>query len=427
MSPSPLHHRTSNDHDAQRSSESGSVDPLAAAPLMPANKKATEWKPTYMSDDAYEADHELDGSYSDMTAAERTANFINSKTDDPTALNNQYQSIRSQLTLWPKHKYPPYEMFGDYMDESCFKSDLDYSDYSNLNGIAGADVPPSLSDNESSYDADYSSDSSYNHSSKPSIQHEEPQSPRLHDTAPDPTMVYRVRSDVHEDHSIYALGPFSPAHWERLSDLDPAATASRFPSTISLSEPITQWHKGLPDYSPTFQEIEIRNLDWYGEAAVVNRVYEPVTNMSLYEQLTGSCRTSSTVEEREKDELAVFKPSGVTWTHFYGPFDQSSTSSESTSPPLQGLGPSDGHASRVEAADGISRIPVIEPVSSLMLANSSSWISVVPHCENLRASVGRKGGDWDFSVVVPIFGDLVGNVSIGKRYRVGMKGFLRLN
>jgi hypothetical protein len=103
MSPSSLLPRTSDDHGVQKSSVSGSIDPLATA-----NRKATEWKPTYMSDDTYEADHELDGSHSDMTAAERTADFLKSKADDSTAPKSQDQSTHPQLTLWPKDNYPMY-------------------------------------------------------------------------------------------------------------------------------------------------------------------------------------------------------------------------------------------------------------------------------------------------------------------------------
>jgi hypothetical protein len=309
-------------------------------------------------------------------------------------------------------------MFGEYMDESYFESGLDY------NGPVGPYVPPCLGDHVSPYDADYSSDFSYDDSSKLYIHHEEPHSPRLHDTAPEPTMVYRARSDIHQHHSINGSSPFTITHWEPLSDLDPPTTA------------ISQWHEGIPDDFPTFEQFEATTSpDFYGEAAAVeNTIYEPLgTNcMSIYEKLTGSRRTSSTIEEREKDRLTtLLQPSGgVIWTHSYGPFDLSSStsSSESTSSPPpseQGLGSSDnGHPSR---ADEIARIPVTEPISSVSSVKGDSWIPVVPHCENMKSVVGRKADEWDFSLVVPVFGDTVGNVAIKKRYRVGMKGFLRLN
>ena len=229
-------------------------------------------------------------------------------------------------------------------------------------------------------------------------------SPRFQDTVRGPPVVYRVRSDVDQDCGLYGHKPFTVAHYKQLPE---------FPLTDEAFQAISTLSPAL--------------------AVAAKPVSEPHVGMSVYERTTGSRRTWPTARESESDKLAIPQPSGVTWTHSYGPFNQHSSPCACAPLLQQGLGGVLGHASRLETADRISRIHLTvaarfsSPIASKVSTPSSEnwfWVPVVPHPENLKRLTERKGDDWNFSEIVKIGCE---DMSIRCRYTVGMKGFLRVN
>ncbi|KAI4285027.1 MAG: hypothetical protein L6R38_000979 [Xanthoria sp. 2 TBL-2021] len=289
-------------------------------------------------------------------------------------------SVPADENLWEENACPPVSMLEKFMDESYFQPILDDGD---LHDTPGAYHTPDLSENP-----DQSSDSSYD-IPQPYIQSEDLITPRSQDTIQGPPVVaYLV---VHYERSPYFA-----------------------PSPIKASKAT-----GSPSSKKT---------------ASAKPAIEPHTSMSVYEKLTGSRRTSPTAREKESDRLAISQPSGITWTHSHGPFNQPSPSTENTPPSQRGLNDVSGHASRVETADRISRISFpVQSMSSNPSASTKStlsfgnffWIPVVPCSENLRLALGgKKRDDWDFSEIRDF---ACMDVSIRGRYREGMKGFLRVN
>ncbi|KAL8907814.1 MAG: hypothetical protein Q9171_005702 [Xanthocarpia ochracea] len=304
--------------------------------------------PIYVAYKAYEADRNPDGSNSNIKCANHTTIAFHSGKGIDSGLSRQRQSAR-----------PPLNILEEYMDESYSEPNLCDD---------GLDVTTSiypttdLSELGSLYDPDQSSDVSFQ------------------DTVRGPPVVYRVRSDVDQDCGLYGHEPFTVAH-------------SKQPPEYSLTDEAFQ---AISTLSPAL-------------VVTAKPVSDPHMGMSIYERITGPWRTWPTARESESDKLAIPQPSGVTWTHSYGPFTQHSSPCACAPPMQQGLDSLLTHASRLETADRISRIHLTvaarssSPIASKVCTPSSEnwfWVPVVPHSENRKRLTERKGDDWNFSEIM---------------------------
>ncbi|KAI4249690.1 MAG: hypothetical protein L6R40_000479 [Gallowayella cf. fulva] len=395
MSPSP----TNNNHGVSKLSVSQGIHPLAVKPLIPDLEKVTEGKGNYKGvDEPYEADQESNGSHSAVTSANSTANSTEVSPDSISEVEDQYQP--SHLQTHVSGMRTPSSILSEYMDESYFETDLYDADLNDTTNDFHGDADPGVSsdpaDTNSVYDADKSSESSYDiHCISPSLS-DELTSLRCNLNIPTPTGDFsRFNRSSQTTSDATAYRTFMVAHFKRLLENSPMVEDS------SDSEP------------------------------------EP----SIYESMMGCRRTSPTAQEQF--EVATTEPSGVTWTVSEGPFDQNA---EAFTPSPPRLDEPAGHAATIELADRITRVSYTKSLSSstprpptgnaplkskadanvvpCVLPDNFSFIPVLPRSENLWPAVETMEDDWDCSEIRSVDGQ---DVLVKMRYALGGKGFLRLN